>query len=377
MTLPSRPSEVSGSGIYDPETEIWRDTAADQRVRWFFRDGEPLADASYRNDKLHGTVNWTLTGYPEETCEAARSLAEELGLPYGSPLTSRIEARYIDGELSAARIFGSVRHIEDLIVSAHWRGGVLHGTLWWNVKMQQDFTKPVLSFGETKIMLRDIKLPKPHPFIAEVEFLKGKRQSGVYFDREGQPMTPPPGVIETWGKESEKEVLDGYIAEGHFENDLVAFYSETKPIKKLDSPRRLTSWIGNLPEGQNQTATAFDGLVRSKRFPALLRCFDVSSYGFDCVENDLYGANDPRYVGLSSDGSGNMHLLCTMTGRVLGYEHEGGVFDERRSFNNLDEYAFTMARVEAVAQNRIDRSELTAVFERLDLGAGVFELSLL
>src|SRR6185503_12068067 len=88
--------------------------------------------------------------------------------------------------------------------------------------------------------------------------------------------------------------------------------------------RALKSWLPNLPQAARAAAEALDALVRAKKFPALPQTCDLSSYGFDTVTNKLEGASDPRYVGLASDGSGNMHLLDTKTGRVLGWEHEAG-----------------------------------------------------
>lgn len=96
------------------------------------------------------------------------------------------------------------------------------------------------------------------------------------------------------------------------------------------------------------------------------------TYGFDCVRNEMAGTTDERYVGLSADGSGNMHLLDTTTGRVLGYEHEEGRFDPRRGFDDLD--AFAMTRVEAAAAKRIPAKKLADLFKALGLPGGTAEL---
>ena len=353
---------------YIEDKKLWVDEATDGKKRWWFRDGELLFDAGFRDGQWHGNVTWTRAGYSQEPIDAAIEPLRRWDSQLGRPLLRGSRLAHERGELLSARFFGN----DQLVLSARWRNGKLHGTLNWLVKLQINFSAPVLSIGDKEFMPRQLKLPKPHPARAEIDFLNGVRGAGVFFNADGEVVASLPPISD-WGQEV--EAVEGYIARGDLERDVEAFYADVKPVKKLEKPRTLKSFIGRVPESQRAAVEAFDALVRGKRFPALLRCFDVSSYGFDCVKNELYGAADARYVGLSSDGSGNMHLLDTETGQVLGYEHEEGRFDEKCAFQDLDAYAFTMIRVEAVAQKRIDPKELTTLFERLGLSAGLRELA--
>ena len=69
------------------------------RQRLWHRDGELLADTGWKDGKHHGTLN--TYGYGEHA-------VEEPGAPVGPPLTRRIEADYVDGELRSARFFAKV-----------------------------------------------------------------------------------------------------------------------------------------------------------------------------------------------------------------------------------------------------------------------------
>ncbi|MDC0716098.1 hypothetical protein [Nannocystis bainbridge] len=369
---PPRPEHVPASATYDPESAQWREDSETVVRRWY-RDGQPLLDANLRAGKLHGAVEWVTNhpefNYGEEPRRAAIALQQQYGLPIGPSLTTRIEAVYEDGAIVRATFHGYPFGAVALVAS--WRGGRLHGRFDW-LKITEG---EILRFGDTVIGAHDVKLPKPHPHRGVSEFVDGKRKSTAFFDRDGQEIVQPK-PIKAWGQEATPASLPGYVARGEFERDLAAFFPNGRRVTELAADSRpLAQWIDRLPEGHRAAARAFDALVRSGRFPWLGQRFDVSgTYGFDCVKQGLAGAADERYVGLSADGSGNMHLLDTTTGRVLGYEHESDSFDAERGFADLDAFAFAMPRVEAAASKRIPAKKLAELFKALGLTGGLAEL---
>ncbi|MCY1054423.1 hypothetical protein [Nannocystis sp. SCPEA4] len=369
---PPRPANVPASATYAADSAQWcEDTEA--AVRRWYRDGQPLLDAQLRAGKLHGAVSWFSNhpdfNYGAEPLAAATALQQQYDLPIGPPLTTRIEAVYEDGAIVTATFHGYP--FGQIALIASWRNGRLHGRFDWQKITQGE----LLRFGDTVIGAHDVKLPKPHPERGVSEFVDGKRKSTAFFDREGREIVQAKPLKE-WGQGFARADLAGYVARGDFERDLAAFFPTARRVTELAGDARpLEQWIDRLSEAHRAAARAFDALVRSGRFPWLGQRFDVSgSYGFDCVRNGLAGAADDRYVGLSSDGSGNMHLLDTTTGRVLGWEHEGDGFDDRRGFDDLDAFAFAMARVEAAAAKRIPAKKLADLFNALGLAGAVFEL---
>ena len=281
----------------------------------------------------------------------------------GPPLTAKIDTTYEGGQLRRARF---LEKDGTVLVDAHFADGKLHGPFMWNVARQIMFHHPVITFDGTAIYAKDLKLPKPHPKSLEVEFVRGKLAKG-------KKSSADDAALADWGQRVTKAELTGYIERGDLARDLGAFFAGAKAVE-AGAPRE--DWIQKLPAAHRPAAMSFDALVRGGKFPALPVAMDLSTYGFDCAGENLPGAADPRYVGLSSDGSGNMHLLDTESGEVLGWEHEQDGFDERRSFASLDAYAFAMIRVAAAAQGRIDKKQLAAAFKKLGLRAGAFELTL-
>jgi hypothetical protein len=369
---PPRPANVPATATYSGDAEQWCEDSETAVRRWY-RDGQPLLDAGLRGGKLHGELSWWTNhpdfNYGEAPRRAAEALQQQYGLPIGPPLTTRIAAVYEDGAIASATFHGYP--FGEIALIAAWRNGRLHGRFDWQKITQGE----ILRFGDTVIGAHDVKLPKPHPARGVSEFVDGKRKSTAFFDSDGQELVQAKPLKE-WGQNFTAADLAGYVVRGDFERDLAAFFPTSRRVAEpAAGARPLAQWIDALPEAHRPAARAFDALVRSGKFPWLGLRFDVSgTYGFDCVRNELAGASDERYVGLSADGSGNMHLLDTTTGRVLGYEHEEGRFDPKRGFDDLDAFAFAMTRVEAAAAKRIPAKKLADLFKALGLPGGTAEL---
>lgn len=186
--------------------------------------------------------------------------------------------------------------------------------------------------------------------------------------------TPDPvPSVEDYGQQFQRAQLEGYIARGDFARDLDAFFGGVERSPLDADAGTFAARVASLPEAHRAAAIALDALAQGGKFPESTTC-DFRAYGFDTVKNELYGATDARYVGLASDGSGSYQFLDVVTGAVLSYEHEEGIFEEPRAFADLDEWAFTMIRVELVSQRRVAKASMRALFERLELSTGLYEL---
>jgi hypothetical protein len=175
-----------------------------------------------------------------------------------------------------------------------------------------------------------------------------------------------PVSIPDWGQNTPKQALSGYIARGDFAKDLERFFPDEERVgtQALDpTGNRLET----LPAGARPAAEALDALVRTGTTPFMGHACSFEAYGFDCVKNELYGADEATYFGLAYDGFGDMYLLDLTTGAVLFYSHEEGTLEE--GFDSLDTFAFAMSRVDAALKGRIAKHELEASFERLGLSA--------
>jgi hypothetical protein len=186
-------------------------------------------------------------------------------------------------------------------------------------------------------------------------------------------MTPVRDEIVDFERARTPAEIRGYLAKGGFARDLHAWFGGRPPGDLDRDAKRMAKKLARLPEPHRAAAIALDALATGKAIPSF-RTFAFDAYGFDPVKNELYGASDPRYVGLANDESGSYQLLDLPTGKVVSYEHEEGTFEEPRSFADLDTWAYCMLRVELVAEKRLAKTALRAHFEKLGLETGVFEL---
>lgn len=356
-----RPETVSSAASYRSDTAVWSEDTSSTLRRWS-RDGQPLVDAEQQNGARHGTLSWLA-----EPQEAATAVQTELGLPIGPPDTTRLVARYEHGALTTATFHGPN---DEVLLAATWKEGRLHGNFDWKKITEGE----ILRFGDTVVGALDVKLPRPHPYRGVSEFVDGRRASTTFYDAEGVAVVRVKPLVE-WGQDTTRITLDGYVARGDFEADLAAFFPTMERITELREGRPLESWIGLLPEAHRPSVRAFDALVRGGRFPALGQHFDVATgYGFDAVKNTLDGVDGERWVGLSADESGDMHLLDITTGRVVTWAHDGTGLSGGHGFDGIDAYAFAMTRIEAAAENRISKKKVATLFEALGLPGGVTEL---
>jgi hypothetical protein len=179
--------------------------------------------------------------------------------------------------------------------------------------------------------------------------------------------------VEDYGQRFQRTALDGYIARGDLARDLEAFFADCERSTLDVDAGTFAERVAALPEPHRAAVVALDALAQGGKLPESTTC-NFTAYGFDTVKNELYGATDARYVGLASDESGSYQFLDVVTGAVLSYEHEGGIFEEERGFASLDEWAFTMMRVELVSQGRVAKADMRELFERLELTTGLHEL---
>jgi hypothetical protein len=294
----------------------------------------------------------------------------------GPPLTGQVEVR-TTGDVTEVTFAEAPEHEEPTpLLVASWKDGRLQGKLKWHAKRHISVDKPIVTFGDEKLMPRDVPR-RPGTAIVEAEFSDGERVGLRCFDEGGEELLQPLPIRE-WRQAIDVKEIPGYVARGDFAADLQSFFPHCRRVTKLsdNAPLELASFVERLPDRHRPALVAFDALVRSWTFPALALC-DVSAYGFDCQKNELYGADDDRYVGIAAENSGDMFLLDLEVGKVLEYSHEEGVFSEKGTFEDLDTFAFTMIRVEAARdkEKQIDKGELARVFERLGLSVGLRWLS--
>lgn len=358
--MSDRPSGVSATAVYDPSASCWRDgddTSAHQRI-WSHPSGKVILDAHREGGVLHGDIAWDLPG---EAVAVAQEVGRALGLPSGP--THRLVATYDRGVLRRARYLPYFGDGPDEL-SVYFADGKIDGPLTWRVTADD----PVFEHGPLVLRRKVFKVPKPFPARLDATFRAGKLIACTFFDRDGAVLVQGPAKVTSWGQETVD--VTGYIA-GGFVADAAAFFPEQRPVGTDNPPHPA---LVTLPEPHRASALALDRLVRSQRLPAMGLTFDLGTWGFDCTAQGLRGAEDPRWMGLCSDGSGDMLLLDTTTGSVVPYAHEEDRLDLDHAFPSIDATTFCLLRVEAVARKRIPRAAVAELFERLGLPAGVHYL---
>ena len=96
-----------------------------------------------------------------------------------------------------------------------------------------------------------------------------------------------------------------------------------------------------------------------------MQTFQIYGYGFDCVKNTLYDAEEERYFGLGYDGFGDLYLLDVDTGRVRRWGHDRDPWEDGAELASLDAFAFGILRNELAHEERIDRTAAARCFARL------------
>lgn len=373
---PKRPATVPDTASWIYATEAWVEGPLfgkmNGRQRLWYRDGQLLEDAHYLDGDRHGKSLRYKHG--------ALTVASDLD---GPPLTSLVEADYDKGQLLRAAFFerdpGKSDDIELVPVAkplavAHFEKGKLHGKLSWNVDRHLTFMEPVLKFDDVEVTVDELfgegrVRDLDH---VEAEYKNGKIVLIRNFDEHGEEILPAKPVKD-FGQKFARAKIPGYIERGDLARDLAAFFPEYDASEIDEDAARAKKVFALLPAEHQTAAKALDALVRGKKFPSLVN-MNLEAYGFDTVTNELYGATDGRYFGLAYDGMGNMQFLDLKTGKVLGYETDEGIFDKRRAFASLDEWAFAMVRVELVDDERVPAAAMKKLFKQLGLAAGVFEL---
>lgn len=376
---PARAAHIPENANYLARSEVWVDGPIDAaapitgRQRLWYREGQLLADTEFRNGAKHGTSRVYRHG--------GLTVATDL---VGPPRTHLIEATYDDDVLRRVAFYAEDYGVEGEsgvpvvdpapLASIDLVDDRPHGTVTWDVARHQSFDKPVLEIGLVVLRPRDMRGDKAVRGAARIEldFAHGVPGARRAYDKDGALIVPPADVAD-FGQHTTRDQLAGYIARGDLARDLAAFFPGEKPASFDEDASRAPALFAQLPEPHRAAATALDALVKAGKVP-YMGSTSFEAYGFDPVKNDLYGAADARYFGLAYEGMGNMQFLDLETGEIQGYEHEEGIFDERRAFPDLDAWAFAMLRVELAAQRRSPKDEVKALFERLELGAARFEL---
>ncbi|AKU94091.1 Thioredoxin [Labilithrix luteola] len=376
---PKRPATVPEAASWIHATEAWVEGPLfgnmNGRQRLWYRDGQLLEDAHYLDGDRHGKS----LRYKYGSLTVASTLD-------GPPLTSLVEAEYDKGQLLRAAFFESdlgksddlrVVTVDKPLAVAHFKKGKLHGKLSWNVERHLTLMDPVLKFDDVEVTVDELFGERRVRDLdhVEAEYENGKLVSIRNFDERGKEILPAKPVKD-FGQTIERETISGYIERGDLARDLAAFFPKYAASKIDEDAARAKKAFARLPKEHQAAAKALDALARGKKFPSLVTT-SLDAYGFDTVKNELYGATDDRYFGLAYDGMGNMQFLDLKTGKVLGYEHEEGIFDKRRAFPTLDEWAFAMVRLELVLERRVPAAAMKKLFKRLGLAAGVFELGII
>ncbi|RKH14791.1 SMI1/KNR4 family protein [Corallococcus sp. CA053C] len=350
MTTELRPKGVPPEATFDADANLWRDGGpSDARERlWIHPSGLLLLDAPRKNGKLDGEVKWSLAIHQMSEHAPRVALQAALGLPKGPNQT--MLATFADGALVEVRFRAGFDFPDTLRVPL--RDGAVDGTVEWVVGPVDG---ALFEYAGTTLQAKVFKVPKPWPHRLTAVFVKGKLKSVAYFAKDGTPLDIPSTTIAEWGEDVEASALSGYIERGDFAADAARFFPKAGRVAKPGSEK-----VRAAPAGR-----ALDDAVTGGGVPVMTIAFDFETYGFDCKKNDLYGANDDKYVGIASDGSGEMFLLDTTTGEVVRYAHEEGTVAP--AFTSLDLLAFSLLRVEAAAKKLIPKAKLSALFKRLGL----------
>ncbi|NRD67474.1 SMI1/KNR4 family protein [Corallococcus exiguus] len=350
MTTAPRPKSVPPEATFDASTKLWRCGGPnDARERlWIHPSGLLLLDATRKDGKLDGEIKWSL-GIHEMSEHAPRlAMQEALGLPNG-PNNTMI-ATFADGALVEVRFRPGFDFPDELRIELS--DGVIDGALEWVVGPVDG---ALFEYAGTKLLHKIFKVPKPWPHRLTAVFAKGKLKSTTFFAKDGTPLDVSKPALTEWGESTEVSTLAGYIERGDFAADAARFFPKAPRVSKPGSKK-----VRAVPAGR-----ALDEVVTGGGVPSMTLAFDFDSYGFDCKKEDLAGANDDKYVGIASDGSGEMFLLDVTTGAVVRYAHEEGSVSP--AFDSLDQLAFALLRVEAAAKKLIPKAKVSALFKRLDL----------
>lgn len=373
---PKRPATVPEAASWMYATEAWVDGPLfgnmNGRQRLWYRDGQLLEDAHYLDGDRHGKSLRYKHG----------ELSVESDLD-GPPLTSLVEADYDKGQLLRAAFFErdpgksddlELVPIDKPLAVAHFQKGKLHGKLSWNVERHLTLMEPVLKFDDVEVTVNELFGERRVRDLdhVEAEYKNGKIVSIRNFNERGKEILPAKPVKD-FGQTIARAKIPGYIERGDLARDLASFFPKYDASPIDEDAVRAKKVFARLPAEQQAAAKALDALARGKKFPSLVTA-SLEGYGFDTVTNELYGATDDRYFGLAYDGMGNMQFLDLKTGKVLGYETDEGIFDKRRAFSTLDEWAFSMVRVELVNEGRVPAAAMKKLFKQLGLAAGGFEL---
>ncbi|WP_244239348.1 SMI1/KNR4 family protein [Corallococcus carmarthensis] len=350
MTTDSRPKGVSLEAIFDADARLWRDGGPDDaRERlWIHPSGLLLLDATRKDGKLDGELKWSL-GFHEMSEYAPRvAMRNALGLPVGP--TETLVATFAAGALVEARFRAGFDFPDTLKVEL--RDGAIDGTLEWVIGPANG---ALFEFAGIKLLSKAFKVPKPWPHRLTAVFAKGKLKSTTFFAKDGTPLDVGEPPLTEWGENAEASTLTGYIERGDFAADAARFFPKAPRVSKPGSKK-----VRLVPSGR-----VLDEVVTGGGVPVMTLAFDFGSYGFDCKKEELSGANDDKYVGIASDGSGEMFLLDVTTGEVVRYAHEEDSIAP--AFTSLDQLAFSLLRIEAAAKKRIPKAKLSALFKRLGL----------
>ncbi|MFP2923619.1 SMI1/KNR4 family protein [Pyxidicoccus sp. 3LG] len=350
MTTDQRPKDVPPEATFDADARLWRAGGPeDARERlWIHPSGLLLLDATRKNGKLDGEIKWSL-GIHEMSEHAPRvAMQAALGLPKGP--TNTMLATFADGALVEVRFRAGFDFPDTLRVQL--RDGVIDGDLEWVIGPANG---ALFELAGTTLLPKVFKVPKPWPHRLTAVFAKGKLKSTTFFDKDGTPLDTSVTKITEWGEAIEASALTGYIERGDFAADAARFFPKAPRVEKPASEK-----VRGVPAGR-----ALDDVVTGGGVPSMTMAFDFDSYGFDCKKEELYGASDDKYVGIASDGSGEMFLLDVTTGEVVRYAHEEGSVSP--AFASLDQLAFSLLRVEAAAKKLLPKAKVSALFNRLGL----------
>lgn len=347
-----RPESVPPEATFDPSANLWRDGGPNEaRERlWVHPSGLLLLDATRKDGKLDGEIKWSLTIHDMSEYAPRVAMQAALGLPKGP--TGTMLATFVDGALVAVRFRAGFDFPDKLRVEL--RDGVIDGTLEWEVGPTDG---PLFEHAGAALLPKVFKVPKPWPHRLTAVFARGKLKSTTFFAKDGTPLETSAAKITEWGETTEASALPGYIERGDFVADAARFFPKAARVTRPSSEK-----VRRVPAGR-----VLDDAVTAGRVPSMTLAFDFGSYGFDCAKEGLYGANDDKYVGLASDGSGEIFLLDVSTGEVVRYAHEEGTVAP--AFASLDQFAFALLRIEAAAKKLIPKPKVAALYKRLGLTA--------
>ncbi|MCP3059018.1 SMI1/KNR4 family protein [Myxococcus sp. K38C18041901] len=350
MTTAKRPKDVPPKATFDAEARLWREGApgaAHERL-WIHPSGMLLLDARRKDGKLDGEVMWSL-GIHEMSEHAPRlAMQKALGLPVGPSPT--LFATFVEGVLVETRFMTGFE--SDVELKVPMRDGAIDGEVEWVIGPVDG---ALFELGDSALSHKIFKVPKPWPHRLKAVFAKGKLKSTAFFDKKGKPLDVSTPKLTEWGEGTKAAALAGYIERGDFAADAARFFPKAKRVSSSGSKKVRGAEAGKV----------LDDVVKGGGVPTMTLAFDFSSYGFDCKKEKLHGAAEAKYVGIASDGSGEMFLLDTSTGKVVRYAHEEGTVSP--AFDSLDELTFALLRIEAAAKKLIPKPKLAALFKKLGL----------